>query len=133
MADSDPTMAPTMAALRAELSKGTSEYSIAGISDSFMVGVFNVYADSAATRTIDADWSAWKKWKVFLALNRIRKDEGVPAKIHSLSGALGSARFHWAIKKSQITEKWAFRGIHGDGTTAARGPRQSRPCGRWST
>ena len=40
MADSDPTMAPTMATLRAELSKGTSEYSIAGTSDSLMDDVF---------------------------------------------------------------------------------------------
>ena len=75
MADFDPTMTmtPTMAALRAEQSGDTSEYSIAGISDSLMVDVFNVYADSAATRTIGADRSAWKKWKVFLALNRIKK------------------------------------------------------------
>ena len=73
MADFDPTMAPTMAALRAELSEDTSEYSIVGISDSLMVDVFNVYAASAANRTIGAGISAWKKWKVFLALNRTKK------------------------------------------------------------
>ena len=58
MTDFGPTMAPTMAALRAELNEGTSEYSIAGISDALMVDVFNVYADPAATCTIGADRSA---------------------------------------------------------------------------
>ena len=73
MGDFDPTMAPTMAALRHEIDTDQSEYSIAGITDDLMVDVFNTYADSAATRTIGADRSAWKKWKDFLARSRIRK------------------------------------------------------------
>ena len=73
MGDFDPTMAPTMAALRHELDNDQSEYSIAGITDDLMVDVFNTYADSAATRTIGADRSAWKKWKAFLARGSIKK------------------------------------------------------------
>ena len=92
MGDFDPTIAPTMAALRHELDTDQSEYSIAGITDDLMVDVFNTYADSAATRTIGADRSAWKKWKAFLARSSIRKVWRNDTAANSGSDAVGHRR-----------------------------------------
>jgi hypothetical protein len=57
-----------------------------------MVDVFNVYADSVATRTIGADRSAWKKWKVFLAHHRIKKVWRDDVASNSGAGAKGHRR-----------------------------------------
>ena len=57
-----------------------------------MVDVVNVYADSVATRTIGADRSAWKKWKVFLAHHRIKKVWRDDVASNSGAGAKGHRR-----------------------------------------
>ena len=73
MDDFDPIRSPTYTELLRDIRADTSEYSIAGLDEDLVADVFHTFADSAATRTIGADRSAWKKWKGFLARNKIRK------------------------------------------------------------
>ena len=73
MADFDPTMAPTFMALKNELEADTSPFRIGLIDESLVAGVFQTYADSAATRTIGSDRSAWRKWKAFCARHHIER------------------------------------------------------------
>mgnify|MGYP003920014363 FL=1 len=73
MADFDPTMAPTFEALRNELATDKSPYRIGLVDEGLLADVFRTYADSAATRTIGADRSAWRKWKAFCARHHIER------------------------------------------------------------
>jgi hypothetical protein len=71
MADFDPTMAPTYSAMRDELLADTSPFRIGRVDEGLLSDVFSTYADSAATRTIGADRSAWNKWKAFCSRHDI--------------------------------------------------------------
>ena len=62
MSDFDPTMAPTYMDMRDELLADTSPFRVGIVDEGLLNDVFSTYADSAATRTIGADRSAWNKW-----------------------------------------------------------------------
>lgn len=69
MGDFNPREAPTHRHLLEVLSADSSKLALRpadpGILASLVDDVFDTYADSAATRTIGADKSAWRKWKEF--------------------------------------------------------------------
>ena len=73
MSDFDPTMAPTFMDMRDELLADTSPFRVGRVDEGLLNDVFSTYADSAATRTIGADRSAWKKWKAFCNRHDIQR------------------------------------------------------------